>query len=75
VAVPVGTSGWRADRIGEWASLGRDVLAYFNNDGYGHALRNALRLGQLVVAPAISGHRPDAVHGLLSAAAPQAGRP
>ena len=36
------------DRIGEWRSQGRDVFAYFNNDGYGHAVRNALRLRQLV---------------------------
>jgi uncharacterized protein YecE (DUF72 family) len=39
---------WWADRIGEWRSQGRDVFAYFNNDGYGHAVRNALRLRQLV---------------------------
>jgi uncharacterized protein YecE (DUF72 family) len=37
---------WWADRIGEWN--GRDVFAYFNNDGYGHAVRNALRLKELV---------------------------
>ena len=39
---------WWADRIGEWRSQGRDVFAYFNNDGYGHAVRNALRLRELV---------------------------
>lgn len=39
---------WWADRIGEWRSQGLDVFAYFNNDGYGHAVRNALRLGELV---------------------------
>lgn len=32
---------WWADRIGEWQAAGRDVYAYFNNDGYGHAVRNA----------------------------------
>ena len=37
---------WWADRIREWR--GRDVFAYFNNDGHGHALRNALRLKELV---------------------------
>jgi uncharacterized protein YecE (DUF72 family) len=37
---------WWADRIGEWK--GRDVFAYFNNDGYGHAVRNALRLRELI---------------------------
>jgi uncharacterized protein YecE (DUF72 family) len=39
---------WWADRIGEWRSQGRDVFAYFNNDGHGHAVRNALRLRELV---------------------------
>ena len=39
---------WWADRIGEWRSQGLDVLAYFNNDGYGNAVRNALRLRELV---------------------------
>ena len=34
---------WWADRIGEWRSQGRDVFAYFNNDGHGHAVRNALQ--------------------------------
>ena len=29
---------------------GRDVFAYFNNDGHGHAVRNALRLRELVGA-------------------------
>lgn len=37
---------WWSDRIGEWK--GHDVFAYFNNDGYGHAVRNALRLRELV---------------------------
>jgi uncharacterized protein YecE (DUF72 family) len=35
---------WWADRIGEWQRSGRDVYAYFNNDGGGHAVRNALTL-------------------------------
>jgi uncharacterized protein YecE (DUF72 family) len=39
---------WWADRVGEWRSQGRDVYAYFNNDGQGHAVRNALRLRELV---------------------------
>jgi uncharacterized protein YecE (DUF72 family) len=39
---------WWADRIGEWRAQGQDVFAYFNNDGYGHAVRNALRLQELV---------------------------
>ena len=32
---------WWADRLREWQAQGRDVFAYFNNDGYGHAVRNA----------------------------------
>jgi uncharacterized protein YecE (DUF72 family) len=39
---------WWADRIGEWKVQGRDVFAYFNNDGYGHAVRNALSLRALL---------------------------
>jgi len=39
---------WWADRVAEWRSQGRDVFAYFNNDGYGHAVHNALRLRELV---------------------------
>jgi uncharacterized protein YecE (DUF72 family) len=38
---------WWADRIGEWAAGGLDVYAYFNNDGHGHAVRNAARLREL----------------------------
>ena len=33
--------GWWAERVREWAGSGRDVYAYFNNDGEGHAVRNA----------------------------------
>jgi uncharacterized protein YecE (DUF72 family) len=32
---------WWADRIREWAGGGRDVYVYFNNDGHGHAVRDA----------------------------------
>ena len=39
---------WWADRIREWADTGHDVYAYFNNDGDGHAVRNARTLRQLV---------------------------
>ncbi|MBM7799403.1 uncharacterized protein YecE (DUF72 family) [Microlunatus panaciterrae] len=38
---------WWSDRIAEWRSSGRDVYAYFNNDGEGHAVRNALTLREL----------------------------
>jgi uncharacterized protein YecE (DUF72 family) len=39
---------WWADRVREWARAGRDVYVYFNNDGHGHAVRNAETLRALV---------------------------
>ncbi|GAA2791284.1 DUF72 domain-containing protein [Mycolicibacterium pallens] len=39
---------WWADRIREWEDQERRVLVYFNNDGHGHAVRNALRLRELL---------------------------
>jgi len=39
---------WWADRIREWEGAGREVYAYFNNDGEGHAVRNARRLRELL---------------------------
>jgi len=39
---------WWADRIREWTNLGKDVYAYFNNDGGGNAVRNAQTLRRLV---------------------------
>jgi len=39
---------WWRDRIAEWQDQGRDVVVYFNNDGYGFAVRNALRLRELL---------------------------
>ncbi|MCS5721727.1 DUF72 domain-containing protein [Herbiconiux sp. CPCC 203407] len=38
---------WWADRCREWQSSGHDVLVYFNNDGAGHAVRNARTLQHL----------------------------
>ena len=35
---------WWADRLLEWDRAGKDVFTYFNNDGQGHAVRNALAL-------------------------------
>jgi uncharacterized protein YecE (DUF72 family) len=35
---------WWAERIREWRAQGRDVFAYFNNDGAGNAVRNARTL-------------------------------
>jgi uncharacterized protein YecE (DUF72 family) len=42
--------GWWAARVREWEADGRDVYAYFNNDGHGHAVRNAVRLRELLGA-------------------------
>ena len=39
---------WWADRIGEWSAGARDVFVYFNNDGHGHAVRDAEGLRRLV---------------------------
>lgn len=39
---------WWADRIREWQGSGRDVYAYFNNDGEGAAVHNARRLRELL---------------------------
>jgi uncharacterized protein YecE (DUF72 family) len=39
---------WWADRVREWESGGRDVYLYFNNDGGGNAVRNALTLRHLL---------------------------
>lgn len=41
---------WWAARIGEWAGQGREVWAYFNNDGEGNAVRNAMALRHFVGA-------------------------
>jgi uncharacterized protein YecE (DUF72 family) len=35
---------WWAERIREFAGMGREVFAYFNNDQYGFAVRNATTL-------------------------------
>ena len=39
---------WWADRIREWQASGRDVFAYFNNDGDANAVRNARTLQGLL---------------------------
>lgn len=39
---------WWASRLAEWTTQGRDVFAYFNNDGGGNAVRNAEVLRRLV---------------------------
>ncbi len=41
---------WWAARIREWRQQGRDVYAYFNNDGGGHAVRNAWTLRAILGA-------------------------
>jgi len=39
---------WWADRVREWEVGGREVYAYFNNDGGGNAVRNARTLRALL---------------------------
>ena len=39
---------WWGDRIREWQDAGLDVFAYFNNDGDGNAVRNALSLKHIL---------------------------
>ena len=39
-----------ADQIGVWTAENRRVLVYFNNDGHGNAVRNALSLRESVSA-------------------------
>lgn len=39
---------WWADRIREWEGEGREVYAFFNNDGGGNAVRNATRLRDIL---------------------------
>lgn len=39
---------WWADRIREWEQAGHEVLGYFDNDGHGHAVRNARTLRDLL---------------------------
>jgi uncharacterized protein YecE (DUF72 family) len=41
---------WWAERVREWADAGKDVFAYFNNDGDGNAVGNARLLRQLLHA-------------------------
>ena len=38
---------WWADRLREWEAAGKEVFAYFNNDGDGNAVRNAATLRRL----------------------------
>lgn len=47
---PAESLQWWADRIREWDSQGRDVYAYFNNDGDGNAVRDAETLLRLLTA-------------------------
>jgi len=39
---------WWAERIDEWRRMGRDVYAYFNNDGEGNAVRNAVSMSRML---------------------------
>jgi uncharacterized protein YecE (DUF72 family) len=40
---------WWAERLREWRNMGHDVFVYFNNDGYGNAVRNAITLRSLAI--------------------------
>lgn len=39
---------WWRDRLREWDAAGIDVYAYFNYDGHANAVRNALRLREML---------------------------
>jgi uncharacterized protein YecE (DUF72 family) len=41
---------WWTDRIREWTGQGKAVFAYFNNDGGGNAVRNAMTLKHFLSA-------------------------
>jgi len=41
---------WWAARLREWQAMGLEVFVYFNNDGYGNAVRNALTLRAIMRA-------------------------
>ena len=43
---------WWAARIREWDTAGRDVFAYFNNDGNANAVRDARALRRRCLRPA-----------------------
>jgi uncharacterized protein YecE (DUF72 family) len=43
--------GWWCQRIQEWQASGREVYVYFNNDGAGHAVRNADTLRRMLGQP------------------------
>jgi uncharacterized protein YecE (DUF72 family) len=45
---PRDSLAWWADRIREWTDQGREVYAYFNNDGEGNAVRDADSLRHLL---------------------------
>jgi uncharacterized protein YecE (DUF72 family) len=41
---------WWATRCMEWNQLGKDVYIYFNNDGFGNAVKNADTLLRIMAA-------------------------
>jgi uncharacterized protein YecE (DUF72 family) len=51
-------AGW-AERIARWNGAGVNVFCYFNNDAEGHAVRNALRLRELLEPLATNDVPPD----------------
>lgn len=40
---------WWSQRLREWRNQGKEVYVYFNNDGFGYAVNNALTLKSLLV--------------------------
>jgi uncharacterized protein YecE (DUF72 family) len=49
---------WWAERMHEWAASGKDVYAYFNNDGDANAVRNAQTLRSLLRQPRLPDRSP-----------------
>jgi uncharacterized protein YecE (DUF72 family) len=46
---------WWSERTGDWQAMGKEVFVYFNNDGGGNAVRNAVTLIRMLAATAQSG--------------------
>ena len=45
---------WWAERIDEWQAMDKDVYVYFNNDGEGNAVRNAVSLRNILGSPMLT---------------------
>jgi uncharacterized protein YecE (DUF72 family) len=49
-----------ARRVRNWLGQGCDIHVYFDNDAFGHAPMNALRLMRLIGSGAVGEARPNA---------------